>query len=62
MKLVAVFASLVLHVVGLLAIPTSPREETGAAADRSAVVVNAPSCKCDLEIGADDCSTQTTSR
>ncbi|HVW27968.1 MAG TPA: hypothetical protein VHC69_21540 [Polyangiaceae bacterium] len=62
MKLVAVFASLVLHVAGLLAIPTNPREEPGTTADRSAVAVNAPSCKCDLEIGVNDCSARATSR
>ncbi len=58
MKVVAVAASLVLHVAGLLAIPTDARDDAAAnaaTADQPAFAVNATSCKCDLEIGAIDC-------
>jgi hypothetical protein len=65
MKVAAVVASLVIHVAGLLAIPTDARDEAAAHAatvDQSAVAVNAPSCKCDLEIGAIDCPRSDSAR
>jgi len=59
MKL-AVVASLVIHVAGLLAIPTEGRgdaaKQATAGADPRPVAVNVPACKCDLEIGANDCA------
>jgi hypothetical protein len=65
MKLAAVVASLVLHVAGLLAIPTDARDDAAAnatTADQRAVAANAPSCKCDLEIDAIDCPRSESAR
>ena len=56
MKLAAVLASLVLHVAGLLAIPTGTRSDTAVDMPAS-VALSTGSCKCDLEIGAaSDCT------
>jgi len=55
MKAAALFASFVIHVAGLLAVPTDS-QHTGA--DRAAPVQQvsvdrAPTCTCDLEITAE---------
>ena len=65
MKLVAVAASMALHLAGFAAIPTDARDDAAAntaAAVQPAVAVNAPSCKRDLEIGALDCPRSESTR
>jgi hypothetical protein len=53
MKTAALIASLALHVVGLLAVPTDSKAEEGSnTAAPTAIVAHVSSCACDLEIAA----------
>jgi hypothetical protein len=65
MKLVAVAASMALHLAGYAAIPTDTRDDAAAntpSTAQPAVAVNASACKCDLEIGALDCPRSDSTR
>jgi len=55
MKAIAIAASVVIHLGGLLAVPADPPPAAPSEPSAAVAISRADTCKCDLEVSA-DCS------